>query len=244
VRLALFQEQRRTPLRLDKTSGSQRGASKVVLHEAQLSAWRLSGCLPALLRTPLRGKTRARTNWDSEWRARANGRWSSGLKRKGSETYILRPTLDPALIERAAQTNKRIFEVEAANAPDEVDGTEPGARIYGSLIAWNSSAQLAALVNLYVILTLILVSGKDMDLRLILRRLRLRPPPEIALPAHTPHRTPTFEPYLTQLQHQGYLDRARGRGDEENDVVWNWSRGRDRRGGRRAVRRCWRGGSG
>ena len=83
-----------------------------------------------------------------------------------------------------------------------------------------------------------------MDLRLLLRRLRLRPPTQIVLPAHTPHRTLTFDAYLAQLQRQGYLDRARigsggaaqkrrragagaaqqagGGGGEENDVVWEW----------------------
>jgi hypothetical protein len=79
---------------------------------------------------------------------------------QGSKTYILRSTLNPALIERAAQTNKRIFEVEAANAPDKVDDAKPGVRTYGSLIAWNSSDQLAALGSLHMILVLILVSGK------------------------------------------------------------------------------------
>src|SRR6266702_1210005 len=186
---------------------------------------------------------------------------------QGSKTYILRSTLDPALIERAALTNKRIFEVEAADAPDDVDDAEPGTRTYGSLNAWNSADQLSALGILYVILALILVNGKvisdsashrtvvreraaDMhvftvDLRLLLRRLRLRPPTQIALPAHTPHRTLTFDAYLSQLQRQGYLDRARigasgaaqkrrrgggagatqaggGGGGEENDVVWEW----------------------
>src|SRR6266702_1877447 len=79
---------------------------------------------------------------------------------QGSKTYILRSTLDPALIERAALTNKRIFEVEAADAPDDVDDAEPGTRTYGSLIAWNSADQLSALGILYVILALILVNGK------------------------------------------------------------------------------------
>ena len=84
------------------------------------------------------------------------------------------------------------------------------------------------------------------DLRQLLRRLRLRPPTQIALPALTPHRTLTFDAYLSQLQRQGYLDRARigaagatqkrrrggggatqqpaggGGGGEENDVVWEW----------------------
>ena len=44
---------------------------------------------------------------------------------------------------------------------------------------------------------------------MLLRRLRLRPPTQIALPAHTPHRTLAFDAYLAQLQRHGYLDRAR-----------------------------------
>jgi hypothetical protein len=190
---------------------------------------------------------------------------------QGSKTYLLRSTLDTALIERASATNKRILEVEAADAPDDVDDAEPGARTYGSLIAWNGADQLATLGILYVILALILVSGKVItdstsrpfpspllyppftrystkaDLRMLLRRLRLRPPTQIALPAHTPHRTLTFDAYLSQLQRQGYLDRTRdgatgaaqkrrrggggagatqqpggGGGGEENDVRWEW----------------------
>jgi hypothetical protein len=57
-------------------------------------------------------------------------------------------------------TNKRILEVEAAEAPDDVNGTEPGMRSYGSLIAWNNADQLSALGILHVVLALILVSGK------------------------------------------------------------------------------------
>jgi melanoma-associated antigen len=86
------------------------------------------------------------------------------------------------------------------------------------------------------------------DLRTLLRRLRLRPPTQMALPVHTPHRTLTFDAYLVQLQRQGYLDRTRigggssgaggtsqkrsrgGRGGgatqqgggEDNDVAWEW----------------------
>ena len=64
------------------------------------------------------------------------------------------------LIERAALTNKRILEAEAADAPDDVNDTEPGVRTYGSLIAWNTADQLAALGILHIILALILVSGR------------------------------------------------------------------------------------
>lgn len=87
-----------------------------------------------------------------------------------------------------------------------------------------------------------------MDLRTLLRRLRLRPPTQLALPAHSLHRTLTLEAYLLQLQRQSYLDcsrvgaassgangtsqkRGRGRtggatqgsgGGEDNDVAWEW----------------------
>ncbi|KAH9168580.1 MAGE-domain-containing protein [Lactarius sanguifluus] len=249
VRLALFQEQRRMPLRRDEISkkvmGSQRSAFKAVFYEAQSILRNTFGM--ELVELPTRAATHDATAGQDRGQDKAgtqNGENAgerqkvTGLKKKavsqGSKTYILRSTLDPALIERAASTNKRIFEVEAADAPDDVADAEPGTRTYGSLIAWNSGDQLAALGILYVILALILVSGKvisDMDLRLLLRRLRLRPPTQIALPAHTPHRTLTFDPYLTQLQRQGYLDRTRiGAGGaaqnagaaSENDTVWEW----------------------
>jgi len=44
---------------------------------------------------------------------------------------------------------------------------------------------------------------------MLLRRLRLRPAIQLALPAHSPHRTLTLDAYLSQLQRQGYLDRTR-----------------------------------
>ena len=44
--------------------------------------------------------------------------------------YILRSALDPVPIERTTLTNKRILEAEAAEAPDDVDGTNPGMRMY------------------------------------------------------------------------------------------------------------------
>ncbi|KAF8272190.1 MAGE family-domain-containing protein [Lactarius quietus] len=260
VRLALFHEQRRMPLRRDEISkkvmGSQRGTFKAVIYEAQNILRDTFGMELAELPTRAAAHDPSGAGQDKT-QDKQNGEHAgerqkvTGLKKKavsqGSKTYILRSILDPALIERAAVTNKRIFEVEAADAPDDVDDAEPGARTYGSLIAWNGADQLAALGVLHVILALVLVSGKvisDMDLRMLLRRLRLRPPTQIALPAHTPHRTLAFDAYLTQLQRQGYLDRARfgaggaaqkrrrggagatqqpgGGGGEENDVAWEW----------------------
>ena len=75
----------------------------------------------------------------------------------GLKGLILRSTLDPALIERGAVTNKLI---ETADTPDDIDDAEPSARTYRSLIMWNSANLLAALGKLYVILALIVVSGK------------------------------------------------------------------------------------
>lgn len=82
---------------------------------------------------------------------------------------------------------------------------------------------------------------------MLLRRLRLRPPVQLALPAHSPHRTLTLDAYLSQLQRQGYLDRTRigaggsgaggtsqkrgrgrgatqqgGGGGDDNDAAWEW----------------------
>lgn len=64
------------------------------------------------------------------------------------------------LIERVALTNKRFLEVEASDAPDNDNDTEPGVRTYSGLIAWNTADQLAALGILHVIFVLILVSGR------------------------------------------------------------------------------------
>ena len=87
---------------------------------------------------------------------------------------------------------------------------------------------------------------RSVDLRALLRRLRLRPPTQLALPAHSTHRTVTFDAFLLQLERQGYLDRtriggaggtsqkrSRGRGrgatqqggvggGEDSDVAWEW----------------------
>ena len=82
---------------------------------------------------------------------------------------------------------------------------------------------------------------------MLLRRLRLRPAVQLALPAHSPHRTLTLDAYLSQLQRQGYLDRTRigaggggaggtsqkrgrgrgatqqgGGGGDDNDAAWEW----------------------
>jgi len=92
----------------------------------------------------------------------------------GSKTYILRSSLDPILIERAAQTEEDILEEESRahaisypslnQADDDSDDSEAEAerppKYYGSLISWTKSDQLGSIGILYVILALILVNGR------------------------------------------------------------------------------------
>jgi melanoma-associated antigen len=82
----------------------------------------------------------------------------------GSRTYILRSVLDPVIIEYASLTDELILEEEAADAPDDDDDDDLlGFRTYGSIISWSQADQLGHVGLLYVILTLILVSGRVMS---------------------------------------------------------------------------------
>jgi hypothetical protein len=97
VRLALFQEQRRMPLRRDEISkkvlGSQRGDfqgchfMKRKLSCATPSAWNLSSCLHVQLRMmlPLRAKTRIKDKAGTQNGEHAGERQMvTGLKKKGA----------------------------------------------------------------------------------------------------------------------------------------------------------------
>lgn len=84
---------------------------------------------------------------------------------------MLRSCLHPLIIERAALTDEQILEQELADTPfdDSDDEDDNGAddderrpRPYGSLISWSTTDQLGPLGILYVILALILVSGRVM----------------------------------------------------------------------------------
>lgn len=95
----------------------------------------------------------------------------------GSKTYIVRSTLDPILIEHAAQTEEEILEEENADqaillpsqsqSDDEGDASdddgERPAKYYGSLISWSKADQIGSLGILYVILSLVLASGRVMS---------------------------------------------------------------------------------
>ena len=95
----------------------------------------------------------------------------------GSKTYILRSSLDPILIEHAAQTEADIFEEESGDQSvlfpslfnadeadyledDDEDDAERVPKYYGSLISWTKGDQLGAVGVLYVILALVLVNGR------------------------------------------------------------------------------------
>lgn len=71
--------------------------------------------------------------------------------------------MHPLIIEYAALTDEQILEEEAADAPDDDDDEDVfGIRTYGSIIAWSNTDQLGSIGVLYVVLTLILVSGRVM----------------------------------------------------------------------------------
>ena len=78
----------------------------------------------------------------------------------GSKTYILRSTLDATIIEQAASSDERLLEEELADGPDNDDDDDDMPHNYGSIIAWSTADQLAALGLLHIILALILVNGR------------------------------------------------------------------------------------
>jgi melanoma-associated antigen len=91
--------------------------------------------------------------------------WLVAVVAAGSKTYILRSILDPLIIEHAALTDEHLLEAEAADMPSDEEEAESdderfGPRYYGSIISWSKADQLGPLGIQYVILALILVSGR------------------------------------------------------------------------------------
>ncbi|KAJ7487288.1 MAGE family-domain-containing protein [Mycena galericulata] len=265
VRLAMFTEHKRVPLRRDEIS-------KKVLGANTRSFARVFAAAQDILRDRLGMELielRSRAELDKETAApNANqadleeARKATGIKKKsaaaGSKTYILRSTLHERLIAEAALTREEILEDEAADAPsDDDDDDDVGFSnaAAGSIISWNSGDQVGPLGILYVILALILVSGRvmgDPDLRMMLKRLRLPATGIVAFSAGSTHRTLTLDAYLTQLNRQGYLDRQqvgdagkkgkgkRGRVAQADDDAgqtyeWRWGARAQSEVGERAV---------
>jgi hypothetical protein len=137
--------------------------------------------------------------------------------------------LDPIIIEHAALTDEQILEEEAADALSDDDDDDFGARTYGSIISWSDADQLGPTGILYVVLALILVSGRVMsdsepcglifvrsltfilpvDLRANLKRLRLPSTGTLAFNSQSTHKSLPLEQYLSLLMRQGFIDRQR-----------------------------------
>ncbi|KAJ6602809.1 MAGE-domain-containing protein [Mycena vulgaris] len=225
VRLAMFTEHKRVPLRRDEIS-------KKVLGANTRSFARVFGTAQAILRTTLGMELvelRSRAELDKDTAGPGSGtgagkeadleeaRKATGVKKKaaaaGSKTYILRSTLNERVIVEAASMREPILEAEAADAASDDEDDEDefgGSAAYGSIISWSSADHVGPIGVLYVILALILVSGRvmgDQDLRIMLTRLRLPAGGSVAFSAAATHRVLTLDAYLTVLIRQGFLDR-------------------------------------
>ncbi|KAJ7261310.1 MAGE family-domain-containing protein [Mycena haematopus] len=227
VRLAMFTEHKRVPLRRDEISkkvlGSNGRAFNRVLTMAQQILRNTFGMELVELRS------RAELDKDTAAPGTQNqddleeARKATAVKKRsaaaGSKTYILRSTLDDRIIAEAALTREEILEEEAADDPsDDDDDEEVGASAasYGSIISWSRADHVGALGVLYVVLALILVSGRvmgDQDLRATLRRMRLPSGSSVAFSAISTHRALPLDAYLTLLLRQGFLDRQQIGGD-------------------------------
>ncbi|KAH9946740.1 MAGE-domain-containing protein [Amylocystis lapponica] len=252
VRLALFVEQRRVPLRRDEISkkgvllGTGTRQFNAVFARAQEILHKTFGMeLVELLSRAERDKDA--NDKDAELLK------NTGVKKRaapsGTKTYILRSMLHPAIIEQAAATDPALLAAEkadlGASAPDDDDDdTGVGTRPHGSILAWRTADQLGAIGVLYVLLALILVDGRvmsDTTLRTLLRRLRLPPAASVPLSSQATHHPLGVDAYLAQLVRQGYLERARvgeqkaggakrarapaatqGGGGDANANAWEW----------------------
>ncbi|KAJ7186488.1 MAGE family-domain-containing protein [Mycena filopes] len=225
VRLAMFTEHKRVPLRRDEIS-------KKVLGSNARAFPRVMAMAQEMLKNTLGVELvelRSRAELDKETAAPGReddleeARKATGVKKKaaaaGSKTYILRSTLHARIIAQAAVTHEDILEEEAADAPsDDEDDDSAGSVTYGSIISWSNADHVGALGILYVVLALILVSGRvmgDQDLRMMLKRLRLPSTGTVAFGASATHRTLPLDAYLTQLIRQGFIDRQQVGGAEK-----------------------------
>ncbi|KAG6856199.1 hypothetical protein H0H87_006595 [Tephrocybe sp. NHM501043] len=214
ARLALFAEQRRTPLRREdiskKVMGQNSRAFNHIFKRAQDILQKTFGMELVELQT--------RAGLETDTTRQYDDRNATGIKKKvaalGSKTYILRSVLHPVIIEHAALTDEQILEDEADDAPSDDDNDDDDSyapQFYGSLISWSSADQLGALGILYTILALILVSGRvisDSELRAHLKRLSLPQTGVVYFTARSTHPTQSVETYLSTLIRQGYLDRV------------------------------------
>ncbi|KAL1744729.1 MAGE family-domain-containing protein [Schizophyllum fasciatum] len=214
VRLALFSENKRSALRREEIAKKVLGGSArqfgAVLAIAQRILRDTFGMelveLPS--KAALEKEAGADKDADLEEAQKA-----TGVKKRaaaaGSKSYILRSTLDPLIIEYAALSDSQIIEQEAAEMPSDDEDDDAVTKRYGSIISWSQCDQLGAIGITYVILALILGSGRvmnDIDLRAALRRLNLDA--DVHLSGLATHDKVPIDAFLAHLARQGYVERA------------------------------------
>ncbi|KAI0752475.1 MAGE-domain-containing protein [Daedaleopsis nitida] len=217
VRLALFHEQRRTPLRRDeitkKVLGSSGRTFPTILMLANKHLRDTFGMELVELHSMPSDKDMSEK--DAEMLK------NTGVKKKatatGTKSFILRSYLDPALIELACTPDQELKELEQQENRDEneefaEDDNPVSTRSTGSLFAWHNTDQLPSVGILYVILALILVEGRvisDGDLRAILKRLQLSVNASVPLSSQSTSGSLTIDAHLAQLMRQGYLEKLK-----------------------------------
>ncbi len=154
----------------------------------------------------------------------------------------MRSILNPTIIEEAAQVSEKILEEEALEEDDDDDDDdddERGARSYGSLISWSHTDQIGSLGILYIILALILVSGRvlsDAELRAHLKKLRQPMSGSVKFDAHATHKSASMEAYMNTIIRQGFVERVavgdakKGKGkrvratqgDDDSGATYEW----------------------
>ncbi|KAK0431193.1 MAGE-domain-containing protein [Armillaria borealis] len=243
VRLALFAEHKRNPLRREEISkkvlGSNTRAFNQVLQLAQTTLQKTFGMELVELRSRAElGKDGVGGDEDLE-----EARKAVGVKKKaaaaGSKSYILRSILNPTIIEEAAQVSEKILEEEALEEDDNDDDDERSARSYGSLISWSHTDQIGSLGILYIILALILVSGRvlsDAELRAHMKKLRQPMSGSVKFDAHATHKSVSMEAYMNMIIRQGFVERVavgdakKGKGkrvratqgDDDSGATYEW----------------------
>ncbi|EJF56396.1 MAGE-domain-containing protein [Dichomitus squalens LYAD-421 SS1] len=218
VRLALFNEQRRMPLRRDEISKKVLGSASRTFSSVLAAANQILQKTFGMELVEMQAMPSDKDMSEKD----ADLLKTTGVKKKaaptGTKSYILRSLLDPTLIEQACAPDAEIREIEQKEHVDEneefaEDDNPVGQRSTGSIFAWHASDQLAATGILYVVLALILVEGRvvnDGDLRAMLKRLQLPASASVPLSSQaTNSQSLTIDAYLAQLTRQGYLEKLR-----------------------------------
>ncbi|KAK7047600.1 hypothetical protein VNI00_006368 [Paramarasmius palmivorus] len=214
VRLALFTEHRRVPLRRDDISKKVMGGNARIFNRVFEQA---NGILKKtfgmeLVELPSKAALSEDASAAVEDAELEEARKAVGAKKKaaasGSKTYIVRSVLDQGLLDYTSLMHEAILNQENEDMPSNEDD-DSGIQTYGSILSWSTSDQLEASGVLAVILSLILVSGKvisDVDLRNALKLLHLTNNSEIRYTALSTQRTLPLDRYLDSLMRQGYID--------------------------------------